>query len=64
MASQNDQPYTTSCGTVSIMKQQLSMKIIMLGFVQNNAGYIKGNIIRYIASKLFYGEIETLQTKT
>jgi hypothetical protein len=39
------------------------MKIIHLAFVQKNAGYIKGKIIKYIAPKLFYGEIETLQTK-
>jgi len=40
------------------------MKIIRLAFVPKNAWYIKGNITKYIAPKLFYGEIETLQTKS
>ena len=40
------------------------MKIIRLAFVQRNASYIKGNITKYIAPKLFYGDIEILQTKS
>ena len=39
------------------------MKIIHLAFVQKNAGYIKGKIIKYIAPKLFYGEIKPCKPK-
>ena len=65
MTSQNDQPHTiANVGLVQSWNQQLSIKIVLIAFVQKNAGYIKGRITKYLAPKLFYGEIETLQTKS
>ena len=64
MASQNDQPHTT------IMWHWFNHETIII-YEDNSpcictkeCRCIKGNIIKYIAPKLFYGEIETLQTKS
>ena len=53
-----------SCGIGSIMKPTIIYEDNLLAFMQQKASYIKGNITKYIAPKLFYGEIETLQTKS
>ena len=46
------------------MKPTIIYEDNLLAFVQKNASYIKGNITKYIAPKLFYGDIEILQTKS
>jgi hypothetical protein len=56
--------YNSHVVLVQSLNQQLSMKIILLAFVQKKEGYIKGNIAKYITPKPFYGKIETLQIKS